>query len=214
MSNAPTSEPPRFMPCAVTGKMVPADELVNFQGQMVSAEGKMILLDRLKAGEPMTGEMDRPRFTLRWGCSILDSLLLGVPTALGTYFLFGFRPHLQSTEQHLYSFVAQAIYLIYFALMHASTGQTLGKRAGHIKVVDLDGQPITAGTAWIRALAYGGPGLLAMIIMMFQNRQLTLYANIFSAGWGLTDCICLIADTTRQRALHDHIAGTRVIVVQ
>jgi len=36
--------------CSVTGKSYPEDELVTFQGQLVSAEGKQILLDRLRIG--------------------------------------------------------------------------------------------------------------------------------------------------------------------
>ena len=36
--------------CSVTGKAYPEDELVTFQGQLVSAEGKQILLDRLRIG--------------------------------------------------------------------------------------------------------------------------------------------------------------------
>ena len=55
MSAAPaevgtTGTGPGMGKCSITGKSYPEDELVTFQGQLVSAEGKQILLDRLRIG--------------------------------------------------------------------------------------------------------------------------------------------------------------------
>jgi len=50
------SAPPGMGRCEVTGQVVPEDELVLIHGQRVCAEGKAILLERLKAGEAMPGE--------------------------------------------------------------------------------------------------------------------------------------------------------------
>ncbi|MHB1767122.1 MAG: hypothetical protein ACYCUV_04630 [Phycisphaerae bacterium] len=46
-----TGPEPGMGRCSVTGKWVPEDALVTFQGQLVCAEGKQILLDRLRIGE-------------------------------------------------------------------------------------------------------------------------------------------------------------------
>ncbi len=79
----------------------------------------------------------------------------------------------------------------YFTLLPAhNQGQTLGKMAAGVAIVRDDGSPLTLGRAFSRWLGY----LLS----------------------GLTLCLgfACAAFTNRKRALHDYLAGTRVVRVQ
>ena len=75
-------EPPEqesgLVQCEITGKWVPEDEIVEFQGRMVCAEGKELLLERLRSGELLPGEMETPSIGKRFGCLFVDGLVLGV----------------------------------------------------------------------------------------------------------------------------------------
>jgi uncharacterized RDD family membrane protein YckC/type II secretory pathway pseudopilin PulG len=79
----------------------------------------------------------------------------------------------------------------YFTLMTVNArGQTVGKMAAGVAVVRDDGSPITYGRAFARWLGYLASGL-------------TLCLGFVCAAF-----------TDRKRALHDYIAGTRVVRVQ
>ena len=202
---------PKLARCEVTGNMVPEDELVTLNGQRVCAEGKAILLDRLKAGETLPGEYEKPTVGRRFGCIFLDGLIIGVPFGIlnaiigragpGNYVALGVS-----------SLVATAVQLVYFGQMHLSTGRTLGKMAGKLKVVNLDGSsPISFNTAYIRALAYVGPSFLSGIAMFLGTPGAMGLATLVVAIYGIINVLMALFDRNMQRALHDRIAGTRVI---
>jgi uncharacterized RDD family membrane protein YckC len=74
----------------------------------------------------------------------------------------------------------------YATVMHAVTGQTIGKSVVGIRVVAADGAPLTLGPSFLRYLAY--------------------FISIIPLGFGY-----LVAALRRdKRALHDLIAGSRV----
>jgi uncharacterized RDD family membrane protein YckC len=207
--------------CAVTGKIVPEDELVTIQGQRVCAEGKAILLERLRAGEALPGELERPTVLRRFGCIFLDAVLLWVVIfAFSMIIGFGFgaaSPVRGGRGGSLMAmaaagFVGQTIWLLYFGLMHGARGQTLGKSAGKLIVVNLDGSPITMGTAFLRALAYCGPGYLQPLAMLTLNQQLMFAANAIFGVYAIVNVIVALVDSAQQRSIHDRIAGTRVVV--
>ncbi len=136
--------------------MVPEDELVTFQGQRVCAEGKAILLERLQAGEGLPGEFKRPTVLRRFGCIFLDGLIVVLPLAILTGIVAGTSGSMQIGGA--ISLLAVCVEIVYFGQMHASGGQTVGKKAGKLKVVNLDGSAISTKTAYVRAVAYIGPG--------------------------------------------------------
>jgi uncharacterized RDD family membrane protein YckC len=75
---------------------------------------------------------------------------------------------------------------VYVTLLHAATGQTIGKMFVRVHVVLVDGEPVPVGTAFLRFLAY--------------------FVSCLTLGFGY-----LVAGLRRdKRALHDLIAGTRV----
>jgi uncharacterized RDD family membrane protein YckC len=75
---------------------------------------------------------------------------------------------------------------LYVTLLHASTGQTIGKMLVGVHVVLVDGSPVPPGTSLLRWFAY--------------------FVSILPLGFGY-----LVAALRHdKRALHDLIAGTRV----
>jgi len=193
--------------------MVPEDELILFQGQQVCAEGKAILLDRLKAGDALTGGMERPSFWRRLGCFMLDGIILGLPMQIGRIALFGLAaPPVLPPSQLLYTLFTQLVFFVYFGQFHAISGQSLGKKAGKIIVVNEDGTRITTKTAYIRALAYMGVNILATLAAVIGGRSAYVIMLAVSSLWLLAEVICLLVDREGQRSLHDRIAGTRVVL--
>jgi uncharacterized RDD family membrane protein YckC len=74
----------------------------------------------------------------------------------------------------------------YTTTLHAVAGQTIGKSVVGVRVVGLDGAPLTVGPAFLRYLAY--------------------FVSLAPLGFGY-----LMAGLRRdKRALHDLIAGSRV----
>src|SRR5437588_156440 len=111
--------------CAVTGKFVPEDELVTINGQRVCAEGKVILLDRLKSGESMPGELERPTVLRRFGCMFVDGIIFAVIGAIMGSVLgvsvSGTRPN-QGGIGIVMMLIIYAVQFLYFGFMHGSRG--------------------------------------------------------------------------------------------
>jgi uncharacterized RDD family membrane protein YckC len=203
---------PAMGQCAVTGKMVPEDELVEIHGQRVCAEGKAILMARIASGETLPGEYDRPTVLRRFGCIFLDGLIFGIPVGLISGGLIGATGSIENAN--IVGLIAVIAQFIYFGAMHAAGGQTLGKKAGNEVVVNLDGSPVRAPAAYIRSLAYVGPNFLAAIAKFTLNPMAIGVTTMIVFVWALADILFALLDSSQQRSLHDRIAGTRVIVKQ
>jgi uncharacterized RDD family membrane protein YckC len=197
--------------CAVTGQVVPEDELVTIHGQRVCAEGKAILLDRLKAGEGLPGELATPSQIRRLGCIILDGLIVGVPFGVANAVLRADSTQPNLATVGLISIIGTAVAIVYFGQMHASRGQTVGKIAGKTKVVNMDGTPITMQTAYIRAIAYTGISVVSGIAYLTGSVGLIGITSLIVGIWGFSNAVACLVDRKFQRTLHDRISGTRVI---
>jgi len=81
------------------------------------------------------------------------------------------------------------LFVGYFSVLQARSGQTLGKAAMRIRVCALDGGRVPILQSVLRTFAYA------------------LSALLFGAGF-------LIALLPAHRALHDYVAGTRVVRVE
>lgn len=192
--------------CEITGKMFPHDELVTFQGKRVSAEGKAILLERLKSGETVQDEQ-RPTVGRRFGCIFIDSLFFTIPS-----YLINQNATPQNVMTMALALVAlQTVQLIYLGQMHGMRGQTLGKIAGSLRVVNLDGSPVTLAKAYIRAAVYVFPSIVILASIFTRNAQAIETATIFSWVWILLTILLALVDRKMQRPIHDRVAGTRVI---
>ena len=213
---------PDMAQCSITQKWFPEDELVTFQGQLVSAEGKQILLDRLQTGVDAPGALLRPSAAARFWCIFLDMLLHGVLSMIYRIAV-GMRvwePRRYNRLQHealgvVVLTVGLCSYLLYFGILHGWKGKTFGKMAGHLSVINLDGTPISKSKAFARAAVFQfGPILL--LIATFLG-VLTGNESLFNLGvfvswiWFVLDGVAALADPRMQRSLHDRICGTRVV---
>jgi len=77
----------------------------------------------------------------------------------------------------------------YVVILTLAGGQTFGKMAFGVRVVDRAGRPVTASVALVRALGY--------------------LVSVLSFGLG----VAVMFFDAERRTLHDHLAGTRVLRV-
>jgi uncharacterized RDD family membrane protein YckC len=141
---------------------------------------------------------------------ILDSLLLGsVGFALG---LFWFDPLARlGGWGRLLGF---CVSLVYFGLLNSAIGggQTLGKRAMKIQVVDRSGHPISPGRSFLRYTVLGAPYFLNHLLVppgaMMSLIGLVIGFILFGLG-GAIVYLSIFNRRTRQ-SLHDLVAGTFV----
>jgi len=211
---------PNLVQCEITKQWVPADEIIEIQGRKVCAAGKEILLQRLKSGEALPGEMERPSVLRRFGCIFLDGLVLAVPwwgLSFAALALIGFGSGLRAGRAGfaiLFGIVAViqvVITIVYFGTLHGLRGQSLGKMAGKLKVVNLDGTPISMSKAYVRAAWYSGPSILTPFPIIFGVAMASGIVTLLVYVYFIVSAVMALLDRDKQRALHDRLAGTRVI---
>ena len=110
---------------------------------------------------------------------------------------------------------------IYTLVMHGLYGQTLGKMAMRVKVLDVSENPITFKHAFLREF----PQLIINFSLIFislpvpsESNEFNLFSDInlgkllmiMMLTWGIADIIIFLTNKKR-RALHDYLAGTVVI---
>ncbi len=120
-------------------------------------------------------------FWIRAVAIIIDWIVLGIVSAI----LYGILGQESGAAHALNTLIGIAYYV---GMWTYNNGQTLGHQVLKLRVVRMDGQPITLGTAVIRYIGY--------IV-----NTLTLFI-----GW-------LMAFGSEHRTIADRMAGTRVIKV-
>jgi uncharacterized RDD family membrane protein YckC len=159
-------------------------------------------------------------FWRRFWAGWLDGLLL---TLFGraAYFLTG-GSDLEGYSALGLTVSLRIVGILYVVGGHALFGQTLGKRACRVLVLDLDGQV----PGWRRAaLRDAFPILLAIAATIGEYQQLVVHgwswheaesaseyslAGVAPAAWFVLELVTMLSNR-RRRALHDYIAGTVVI---
>jgi uncharacterized RDD family membrane protein YckC len=129
-------------------------------------------------------------FWIRFVAVVIDTFaLVGAQLVLGStaWIVFGGAASSAAVIDAAVRGFVGVLGLVYPVIFHWLWGQTLGKMAMQIRVIMLDGAPITLGTAVIRQLASW------------------LSALIFGIGYLMAGL------RTDKRALHDLLAGTRVV---
>ena len=131
--------------------------------------------------------------------------------------------HSVTTISFLGTVLFSILSVLYYVLMHARYGQTLGKMAAKVKVLDISENPINLGQAIIRSL----PQLVPLFLVIgSQNPQflegsaseadklVMPYVAGITTGliwiWNIADIIVALSNS-KHRALHDYIAGTVVV---
>jgi uncharacterized RDD family membrane protein YckC len=186
--------------CTECGKPASAEDLFQFEGRSVCPECKPAFAQRLRqegiAPTALRG-LDYGGFWIRLVARIIDGIILGVAVlATNALIMILFRESAGSRTSirvmgplvTALTFAANiglaALYEGYFLVRNAATP---GKMVLSLKVINVNGAPITWGKAIARFLCYYLDNLTLMI------------------GY------IIAAFDAEKRALHDHICGTRVI---
>ena len=186
--------------CAECRRIFPKSHTIQYGTVSVCASCKPMFVQKLKEGATMPvaeGTLNYAGFWIRFGAKLIDGLIfmvvLGIP-----FFIFMFR-NIMSTGPgqppgfgqlglqlgaQLVFYVASIGYNTFFL---GKFGATPGKMACGLKVVSADGAKITYARSFGRAMAEILSGLICDI------------------GY------IIAAFDSQKRALHDHIANTRVI---
>ena len=210
--------------CSITKKWFPEDELITFQGQRVSAEGKHILLDRPRTGADEPGTLARPGVFRRIVCISIDWLIL-LPTwyQLVIAAVAWIAVPLHVSIGH-YAFIVLAYSLLavvsffYFLILHGGFGKSVGKVLGRLRVVSLDGSRASWERIFVRSALYPGTILIVSACGLLPASPGDGSYRVFGGLvvvtfmiWVLADALVALFDTRMQRSLHDKISGTRAI---
>jgi uncharacterized RDD family membrane protein YckC len=150
--------------CARCGAPFCKDCLVDISGKPYCATCKTEQILDVRSGVER-GVLDLASIGRRFGASFVDGLLMWIPIAL-MIAIVGFASATSARVNGVWNFwflVPSVIAVSYQALMLAARGQTLGKMALKVKVVNADGSPITTGQAWGREITRAVLGFLYII---------------------------------------------------
>ncbi len=196
--------------CVQCNRIFSKEETIQYGTAYVCAACKPAFVQKLKEGAvtpAVLGVMDYAGFWIRFAAKLIDGIILGLVVGLPIIIVMvstGFFARLGNTAGgqtpawmmtfQLIAILAQLGYFIIFAgystFFHGKYGATPGKMACGLKVVTPEGAPIRYGRAFGRAMAE------------ILSRMICDIGYIIAAFDG------------QKRALHDHIANTRVIRVR
>lgn len=150
----------------------------------------------------------------RFWASILDSLIL-MPVNWAVSFALMVFGGTQKTFMISTALVG-LISVIYYVFMHSRYGQTLGKMALKVKVLDDSDGAINLGQAILRSLHQIIPVMFAFVSITADQSNddsaalWTSMIYITIGVFGIADAIVWLVND-KHRALHDFIAGTIVV---
>jgi len=181
-------------PCGRCGQTFCRDCLVYIQGHPYCASCKAEKLLDVRSGISGDKAFELASIGKRFLALVVDSFIIGIPLAA---IAFSAMLDLMTTGKlrpeevvflPLVFWMGLVITVCYEGLMLGARGQTLGKMALGIKVVRADGNKLTKGQAWGRAL---------MRQVLIGCLRVVNYLPAFF--------------TPERTTLHDMVAGTRVI---
>ena len=182
-------------PCDRCGIAYCSDCVVTLQGRRYCANCKTERLADLRSGVDTT-QLQLAGIGRRFAAIWVDGFILTIPLMaimFGVMFPMVFAG--KSTPPPAWTswigWVFAPVYIVYEGIMLKARGQTLGKMALGIRVVQANGQDISGGQAWGRAVVRG---------VFVSLLSLINYAPAFF--------------TKEKTAIHDMAAKTRVVVVK
>ncbi len=162
---------------------------VDFGTQAQEAPGQMALADRAtRLGAAL---LDGLLYVVAMIPAIVVGISAGVAREGGNFWVF----KAMTNGVGIITAVAWLGLVIYQAYLVSTTGQSLGKRWTKIKIVKMDGSPVNF---------VSGVFLRSWLMGIIQQIPVV---NIIS---GLLDPLLIFRED--RRCLHDHIAGTKVVV--
>jgi len=158
--------------CARCGSPFCQSCLVDIGGKPYCATCKSEEILDVRSGV-QSGELDLASVGRRFGAEFVDGFVLMIPIIVILVATTVAAPanRFSNLGFILVSFAA----VVYKALMLAARGQTLGKMAMKVKVVNVDGSPLSAGQAWGREIVRAVLGFLYIVdyIPAFFTQQKT-----------------------------------------
>jgi uncharacterized RDD family membrane protein YckC len=176
--------------CSRCGGPFCGDCLVAMNDRLYCATCKSEQLRDMQSGIDRT-RLNYAGFGKRFAALLIDRVIVILPPyALFLILMFASEKNGQPSLWPMLLLIPVFFGLpVYEALMtHYRHGQTFGKKAMNLRVVRVDGSPITLGQAWGRAL------------MRFVLEGCISFVNYIPALF-----------TDEKTALHDMAAGTRVV---
>jgi uncharacterized RDD family membrane protein YckC len=122
-------------------------------------------------------------FWIRFGAALLDSIIIGVPLAVLSFFIKG------NWEGDFFTSTLDLLYYIIVPVIWA--GYTVGKKITGIRIVKVNGEKLGIGAMLMRTLVAG-------------------IVYVITIGLGLIVSAFMVGLRSDKRALHDLIAGTYV----
>ncbi len=185
--------------CVSCGRPVTTQDSVVLGSSITCAECKPVLVERLREGEiaNLPGTMPYSGFWIRFTARAADYTLLTLVQAIftGTSLVWINRNHKQGDGLEMFSafgvsaLLGLAVSCLYESAMLATRGATVGKMLCYLRVVHPDGSPLGVGAS--------------------IGRYFAELISRFAIGIGYL----MAAFDVEHRAMHDRIAGTRVIDV-
>ena len=161
-------------------------------------------------------------FWPRFGAAIIDALVF-IPLEIAHYFITSYYNSFSNTFIYLWFIFASLAFLIYSVLMHGTYGQTLGKMAMNVRVLDVSENKLTMFQAFKRDMI---PIILTCICIVITLVERINYTGSNSSSiaytiasyvieylgfaWFIAEIITMLFNDKR-RAIHDFIAGSVVI---
>jgi uncharacterized RDD family membrane protein YckC len=128
--------------------------------------------------------MTRPAgFWIRLGAALLDTLIIGLPLAVISYFIKG------NWEGDFFTSLVDFLYYIIVPVIWA--GYTVGKKLTGVRIVKVNGEKLGIGAMLMRTLVAG-------------------IVYVITLGIGLIISAFMVGLRSDKRAIHDLIAGTYV----
>lgn len=160
----------------------------------------------------MQNELITPGLWRRMACWLYEGMLLfGVVFLAGYLFSTLSQTRNAMDNRHALQAFIFVIFGIYFVWFWAK-GQTLAMKTWHIRIVDVDGKPITQTRAlWRYALSWLWflPPLIALAPFQLGSGE----SAVFIIGWVLVWAL-LSRFQPQGQFWHDALAGTRLITSQ
>ena len=164
-------------------------------------------------------------FWRRFWAGFIDSFVVGIPLAivlgiaLAMLGLHRYDPGVRLASDALFN----VVFIAYSILMHSRSGQTVGKRATSVIVLDVTETRVpTLKEAALRdigdiiptalVIGFSLAGYLSGDFALNPDRYVAVSAplSLFTGLWFLTELVTMMTNSKR-RALHDYIAGTVVM---
>jgi uncharacterized RDD family membrane protein YckC len=159
-------------------------------------------------------------FWPRFLAAFIDGLIL-LPIDLLYKYVYSSQSTRIAVEWAILSHSAPWIYSVF---MHGYyDGQTIGKMAAGIKVVDISESPITLRQAFMRDCVTVGMTTTVLLVLLLEKFfgnavsptviALSMLLGITDSLWSWAEIITMLTNKKR-RAIHDFIAGTVVVRTQ